>query len=430
MNRMRAATLAAMLLLGTGALLVAWLGLRGDGADETAVPLIAADISERVARGAYLARAGNCRGCHTDRGGADYAGGRVIATSFGEFRAPNITPNVETGIGRWSEADFWRALHEGRRPDGTPLYPAFPYTHFTKIARADVAAIFAYLQSVPAVNKRNLVHNLQFPYDQRWLLVAWRALFFRPGVYQTVTTHDERWNRGAYLVQGLGHCGACHDARNSLGAIRAQDNAAGGVVLNWYAPALDSGAEAGVAAWSEIETVTLLRSGVNDKAATLGPMAEVVYNSLQHLREDDVRAMAVYLRAQPDRATKEDVAAARQSEESRVVANARGARGYAEHCADCHGKNGEGKMPATRALAGNRGVAMHSSMNPIRIVLQGGYAPGTAGNPQPYGMPPFGSALGDEQIADILSYIRASWGNNAPAVLSYEVTRQRGSVLW
>jgi mono/diheme cytochrome c family protein len=429
MKRVRIALMAAALTLAAGVLLIAWLGLRSDANDEGAVPAIAADITNRIERGAYLARAGNCRGCHTERGGAGYAGGRAIATSFGEFRAPNITPDGETGIGRWSETDFWRALHEGRRPDGTLLYPAFPYTHFTKIARADVAALFAYLQSVPAVNKPNLAHNLQFPYDQRWLLVAWRALFFRPGVYQADARHDERWNRGAYLVQGLGHCGACHDARNALGAARVQDNAAGGAVLNWYAPALDSSAEAGVAAWSEDEVAALLNAGINGKASTLGPMAEVVYNSLQHLREDDVRAMAAYLRALPDRAPKES-AAVRQSEEARVVANARGARGYAEHCAGCHGKNGEGRLPAARALAGNRAVTLHSNVNAVRIVLQGGYAPGTAGNPQPYGMPPFGGTLSDEQIADILSYIRAAWGNDAPAVLSYEVTRQRGSVLW
>ena len=159
-------------------------------------------------------------------------------------------------------------------------------------------------------------------------------------------------------------------------------------------------------------------------------MAEVVYNSLQHLRADDVRAMATYLRSLPDRAPKEMTSSARQSEESRVVANARGARGYAEHCAGCHGKNGEGRLPAAHALAGNRAVTLQSNVNAVRIVLQGGYAPGTAGNPQPYGMPPFGGTLSDEQIADILSYIRAAWGNDAPAVLSYEVTRQRGSVLW
>ena len=267
--------MVALLLLIAGVTLVAWLGLRSDGSEESIAPVIASDVQDRLARGRYLALAGNCRGCHTERGGADYAGGRVIATSFGEFRTPNLTPDAATGIGRWSENDFWRAMHEGKRPDGAPLYPAFPYTHYTKISRAE---LYAYLQSVPEVNKGNLAHSLQFPYDQRWLVVAWRALFFRPGAYQVVATQDERWNRGAYLVQGLGHCGACHDARNALGAIRGQADAAGGVIHNWYAPALNAAAEAGVAAWSEDQVIALLRTGLNEKAVTLGPMAEVVYN--------------------------------------------------------------------------------------------------------------------------------------------------------
>ena len=430
MTRIRFGALALLLLIVAGALMVGWLGLREDTAGDDVAPRIAADLRERAARGAYLARAGNCRGCHTERGGADYAGGRVIATPFGEFRAPNITPDREHGIGGWSEADFWRALHDGKRPDGTPLYPVFPYTHFTRISREDVGAIFAYLQSVPASGNRNLAHSLRFPYDQRWLLVAWRALFFRPGVYRTVAAQDERWNRGAYLVQWLGHCGACHAARNSLGAIRAADNPAGGVVLNWYAPALDSSCEAGVAAWTEDEVVALLQSGVNRHASTLGPMAEVVYGSLQFLRDDDARAMAAYLRALPDRAAPADAAASRQTAVPQLAENARGAKDYAEHCAECHGKQGEGRAPATRALAGNRAVTMASAMNPIRIVLQGGYPPGTGGNPQPFGMPQFGATLSDQQIADILSYIRSSWGNAAPAVHDYEVTPQRGGILW
>ena len=260
--------------------------------------------------------------------------------------------------------------------------------------------------------------------------MAWRALFFRPGVYRTVAAQDERWNRGAYLVQGLGHCGACHAARNSLGAIRAADNPAGGVVLNWYAPALDSSCEAGVAAWTEDEVVALLQSGVNRHASTLGPMAEVVYGSLQFLRDDDARAMAAYLRALPDRAAPAAAAASRQTAGPQLAENARGAKDYAEHCAECHGKQGEGRAPATRALAGNRAVTMASAMNPIRIVLQGGYPPGTGGNPQPFGMPQFGATLSDQQIADILSYIRSSWGNAAPAVHDYEVTPQRGGILW
>jgi len=428
--RTRKVAILAAVLAGLSIVTVAWLGLRSDSPVESTAPRLATDLTDPVARGAYLALAGNCRGCHTERGGSDYAGGRAIATSFGVFYAPNITPDPATGIGRWSEGDFWQALHNGKRPDGAPLYPVFPYTHFTKLTREDVGAIYAYLKSVPAVSKANVDHNLQFPFDQRWLLVAWRALYFRPGTYAAIETADPRWNRGAYLVQGLGHCGACHDARNALGAPHAQNPAAGGIVLHWYAPALDASSEAGVAGWTEDDVAALLRTGINNHASTLGPMADVVYNSLQFLREEDVRAMAAYLRAIPDRSERTPAPERRQTTEKRDAVDQRGAGEYADYCAGCHGKNGEGQLPAVRALAGNRAVTMTSNVNAIRIVLHGGYAPGTTGNPQPFGMPPFSGTLSDQQIADVLSYTRSAWGNTAAPVSSHEVTLQRGDILW
>ena len=424
--------LGAVVLAAAVIALIAWRGLRVDAPHDgaTPVPRIAADISDPVARGAYLARAANCRGCHSARGDEPYAGGRQIPTPFGTFRSPNITPDPETGIGSWSDSDFWHALHDGRRPDGAPLYPAFPYTHYTRLDRQDSDALFAYLRSLPPVDRKNRPHQLKFPYDQRWLLVAWRALFFRAGTFEVQVDRDANWNRGAYLTQGLGHCGACHEARNALGAIVSDEDPAGGVVLDWYAPSLRASDGAGVAHWSHEQVVALLRDGVSAHGSTMGPMAEVVYDSLQHLHAEDLDAMAAYLRALPQSEGESAPRVASAAHEG-DKAWERGASNYAKHCADCHGDRGEGREdPGYPALAGNRAVTMRSPVNPIRAVLYGGYAPGTAGNPAPLGMPPYHATLTDQEIAEILGYVRGSWDNAARPIAAFEVTRQRTGPLW
>lgn len=290
--------------------------------------------------------------------------------------------------------------------------------------------MYAYLRAQPAVRQVNRPHELKFPYRFRTLLRGWRLLFFRPGVYQPDPAQSVEWNRGAYLVQGLGHCSACHEARNALGAIRAQDNPSGGLVLNWYAPALTSRAEAGVQDWSEDEIVALLKTGASARATALGPMAEVVYESLQHVDPAELRAIAVYLKSLHD--TGAPPASGLQAPPPKAVEamKPRGERLYREHCAQCHGDDGEGRAPAAPALAGNRAVLMNSAGDPIRIVLFGGYAPGTAGNPRPYGMPPFAPTLGDEQIAEVLSYVRSAWGNDARPIGGAEVRDNRGGPLW
>lgn len=415
-------------VVALGVAMAAWLGLHGDRGRAGPAPRIAPELTDPVERGAYLAIAGNCRGCHTVLGGAAYAGGRDIPTPFGKFRSPNLTPDARTGLGKWTGDDFWHALHEGRSRNGAPLYPTFPYTHYTKLTREDSDALFAYLKSLPAVEHENLPHDLKFPYDQRWTLVAWRALFFSPGGYEQDTGKDEAWNRGAYLVQGLSHCGACHQARNALGAVRSKDDPAGGVVLDWYAPALNVRTEAGVATWTQDDVVALLHTGVVPGASTAGPMAEVVFESLQHLHDDDLQAMATYLRAIPDKPAGMTTAAPDPAEYEKPLA--RGRRLYADRCADCHGAKGEGSGVAAPALAGNRAVTMASAVNPIRTVLYGGYAPGTGGNPRPFGMPPFHGAMTDQEMADVLTFVRASWGNRAGPVEDFEVKRERTGPLW
>jgi len=390
-----------------------------------------------LARGRELVVLGDCEGCHTDRGGAPFAGGRPIATQFGTFYPPNITPDHSNGIGQWSSDDFWHALHEGYAPGGRLLYPAFPYPNYTKVTRADSDAIFEYLRAVPAVAQPRRAHELRFPYDQRQLLTVWRALYFRPGVYEADPARGANWNRGAYLVQGLGHCNACHEPRNVLGAPRAAASPSGAIVLDWYAPSLSNPHEAGLQNWSESEIVTLLRSGrlaaaaeSSHSATTVGPMAEVVYESLQYVPESDLHAMAVYLRSTPPVELAPGGALDTLRQPVSGIAYGDGRSVYLKECADCHGEDGEGRTAVGPALAGNRAVTMRSATNAIRMVLFGGFPPGTADNSRPFGMPPYYPSLDDEHIANVLTYVRTSWGNAAGPVFPVEVAENRGSPLW
>lgn len=378
-----------------------------------------------VARGHYLATAGDCIACHTARGGASYAGGRAIETPFGVVRSTNITPDVATGIGGWSRGDFWRALHNGRSKDGHLLYPAFPYPNFTQVTRADADAIFAFLRTVPAVAQKNAPHQLRFPYDTQAALAIWRALFFRPGSFEQDTARGAQWNRGAYLARGLGHCDACHANRNIFGAVSRQFDLGGGLIpmQNWYAPPLAPAGGAGVADWESAHIVALLQTGVSPRGSAMGPMAEVVYQSTQYLSAADLRAIAIYIKSLPAGTSARE----RGREGSRPAPGviARGAKIYADHCVACHGKDGAGAPPAYPALAGNRAVTATPAADAIHAVINGGYPPVTVGNPRPYGMPPSFQSLGESDIAAVLSYIRASWGNDASAITTFDVQRYR-----
>ncbi len=376
--------------------------------------------SGEIARGEYLARAGNCISCHTLPGGPAFAGGPALRTPFGTFFGPNITPDTPTGIGAWTRDDLWRALHEGRSRDGTLLYPAFPYTNYTRIRRTDSDALYAYLKSLRPVHRPNKAHELSFPYDQRRLLVAWRALYFRPGEFRPERRRSAQWNRGAYLVQGLGHCDACHGARNLLGATDGGAGLGGAAMLGqgWYAPALDGGRESASGAWELRDLVALLKTGVSNRGAVYGPMARVVQDSLQHLEEADLLAVATYLKSlAPVQVVPED--AERSAFET-------GARVYEAQCKGCHQVDGSGAPPAYPPLAGNPSVQGKSTINTVRMVLLGGFPPSTGSNPRPYGMPPFQHVLSDAGVAAVVTYLRQAWGNRAEAVSPAEVARLRG----
>jgi len=414
--------LAAVAIAGVGA--VFWMGHRDYDTGAPAASMQADNPAQRIERGRYLARLGNCMGCHTEPGGTPYAGGRALATPFGTFYGPNLTPDPEHGLGRWSADDFWRALHQGKAPDGSLLYPAFPYPSYRNVSREDADALFAYLRSLPAVARANRRHELGFPYDQRWLVAVWRAFYFRPGSPEAPTQgQSEEWLRGRYLVEGLAHCAECHTPRNRLGAMALNAGLAGSLIggQSWYAPPLTGDRTTGLGEWTRQDIVDLLKTGISRRSHAAGPMAEAVYQGFQYADDADLNAMAAYLKSLPAVGT--DTAAVAAAAAPTVMQI--GGKLYEQHCAQCHGADGRGRVPAWPPLVGNLSVVAASPDNAIHMVLSGGFAPSTAGNPQPHGMPPFAQSMGDQDVAAVVSYIRQSWGNQASSVSLPEVRRVR-----
>lgn len=388
--------------------------------------------SDPVARGAYLALAGNCAGCHTARGGAPYAGGRSLGTPFGSVFVPNLTPHVATGIGAWTADDFWRAMHEGRSRNGRALNPAFPYASYTLLTRADSDALFAWLRRLTPVEQARQPDALRFPWNLPFLVEAWRVLFFKPASFQPDPGRDATWNRGAYLVRGLGHCGACHTPRNALGAPTGTPLSGAPMDwLGWHAPSLTRSDAGGVGAWPIDDIAQWLGSGASVRAVATGPMARIISDSLQHLVPGDRRAMALYLQSVDRTGTSVRAPASGAAVKGVNRANvdpaylSQGRRLYEQHCADCHGDQGEGAPPHYPALAGNRALTQDSPVNAIRTVLHGGFAPVTREHPRPYGMPPFGPQLSDPQVGALMSYLRTAWGHAASPVEARQINPLR-----
>jgi len=407
----RLALVVTVAVLGAGA---GWLARPELG--ERAVETVIAPTEELVARGAYLARVGNCIACHTVPGGAPFAGGRAIATPFGDVVSGNLTPDDATGLGLWSAADFWRAMHYGKSRDGRRLYPAFPYPNYTRVHRADSDAIFAYLQSLPPVASPPRPATVRFPYSTQLAQLVWRALYFRPGEQREEPQRSAEWNRGAYLVEGLGHCNACHTARTWLGGTDAAADYSGGSIPLTGWDALPLGFDVAPTDEHAAELVQLLKAGTSRRDVTTGPMAEVVFHSLQHLADADVAAMVAYLRTLPKRGSGLQRLGPRVGAEQRELLVELGAEVYDDHCSECHGDDGEGEAYVYPALAGNRLVTAASARNALETVLNGGFAPSTAAHPRPFGMPPYAHRLSPTEVAAVLTYVRSSWGNDAPAV--------------
>ena len=375
-----------------------------------------------IERGRYLATVADCAACHTDIDGKPYAGGRPIETPFGKLLASNLTPDRDTGIGAWSDDDFVSAVQRGISRGGVRLYPAMPYVYYTKMTRADVLAIRAYLATLEPVHHQVTSNQLPFPLSIRAGMAVWNALFFTPGTFKPVGGKSAEWNAGAYLVEGPGHCGACHTAKNFLGGDKTSHTLEGGVLQGWYSPNLTGDKRAGLGSWSPEQIVAYLKSGHNDAAAATGPMSEVVTDSTSQMRDDDLRAVATYLKDQP----------ATASEPARVAANDPAMRAgeaiYADNCAACHAMSGEGVARLFPALKGTPSTQSADPTSLIRVVLQGAQSVATEGAPTGPAMPAFDWKLSDAQVASVLTYIRNSWGNAAAAVSASDVHRSRGSL--
>jgi nicotinate dehydrogenase subunit B len=375
-----------------------------------------------IARGAQLAALGNCALCHTAANGANNAGGRALDTPFGIIYSTNITPDVETGIGAWSYPAFERAMREGIHRDGRHLYPAFPYSHFAKATDADLQALYAYLMAqVPAraIAQKNV---LQFPFNLRPLMAGWNALFHESAPFRAEARKSEAWNRGAYLVEGLGHCGACHSPRNALGAERTNAYLAGGFAEGWEAPPLTSLSPAPIA-WDEDELFAYLRYGQSRfHGVAAGPMAPVV-KDLAALPDGDIRAMAVYLASFNEAASDKAATAAKLEASTRsLAATSIGARLYQGACAVCHEVGGLPLFGSRPSLALNSNVHSAVPDNLIRIILHGITQP--ASSDLGY-MPAFNDALDDDQIAELVSYLRKQFAPDEPAWSDTRATLER-----
>jgi mono/diheme cytochrome c family protein len=382
-------------------------------------------------QGAYLALLGNCAGCHTAPGGAPYAGGRAIATPFGAVYASNLTPDTETGLGRWTADSFWRALREGRSHDGRRLIPAFPYTSYTHLTRQDSDRLFAYLRSLPPVRQAQRPHELRFPFGTQPALAVWQWLGLRnadsakpppQGMSSASGTAADPLARGAYLVKALGHCAECHAPRNRWGVLGAEMT--GGVMPDqrWFAPSLHPlpGSD-GPRVTAQV-VVELLRTGRHRHGSASGPMAGVVLNSTQHWAEADLQAVAAYLMTLPARAPT-PAPSRRPSEPAAADSAALGRRVYADQCAQCHGDQGQGIPGLYSPLAGNPSVTQPDIRNLVQMLQHGGFAPATRSNPRPFGMPP--QELSVAETTAVLNHLRQSWGHRAPAVNDLDVIRLR-----
>jgi len=426
-----------LLILGVGVLAIAFLvaalfgGIGGDRSAGLKVPVTPA----LVARGAYLAQAGDCAACHTPPGGHDMAGGLAVVSPIGVIYSTNITPDVKTGIGGESYGDFERAVRRGLLRSGQTLYPAMPYPSFSRVTDDDMAALYAYfMHGVAPVSNANKPEQIAWPLSLRWPLTYWRWMFAPPVRAFTPAAGQNRLvARGAYLVEGLGHCGACHTPRAfSLQEValspRDGDHYLSGSHFNgWFAPNLRSEAVTGLGRWTGGDIATFLGSGRTDKYTAFGEMGVVIQHSTQFVSKSDLVAVAAFLRtlhAAPDNGS----ATPGLSTSAKLVSDASirsGLQLYGDNCSVCHQDSGLGAVAGFPALDGNPVVNAEDPSSVIHIVLAGGSVVQTADDTSALVMPPFGDSLNDQSVADLVTYLRASWGNHASEVTAAEVAAVR-----
>jgi mono/diheme cytochrome c family protein len=443
---MKFVTLAVVILVAVAA--AGWLVLRArdptqfangtrvdladyHGPNPTGVPAFLAG-ADPVTRGQYLTRAADCVACHTAPGGKPFAGGRAFKLPFGTLYSTNITPDIESGIGGWSDEDFVRALHEGLRKDGEHLYPAFPYPSYTLLARSDVLAIKAYLFSLKPVRNVPPANDISFPYNQRYLMGFWNLLFnpdqrFRPNTNQT-----PEWNRGAYLAEALGHCGDCHTPRNLLQGLSASRKFSGAMIEGWKAYNISPDPMWGIGDWSDPQLADYLSTGhASGRSSAAGPMGEAVDDSLRFIVRDDISALMIYLRSVPPIGDSKDVAAVRALPPQMGAAKAPnpatngsrlGLHTFAGACASCHSFDGSGTVSGYASLAGNRSVNDPEAVNLTQVLFEGARLHTPDGS---VFMPTFGEGYSDAEIAAVANYVTGRFGTSASAITPDEVAKRR-----
>lgn len=391
--------------------------------------------SALLPQGEYLAHAADCVACHSAPGGAAYAGGRGMGLPMGTVWTTNITPDADTGIGRYTLQDFDRAIRRGVARDGHHLYPSMPYPSYAKLSDGDVAALYSYFMlGVKPVHQANHPAQISWPVSMRWLMVLWNAFFLDTHPYQNASGQDAQWNRGAYLVQGAGHCGACHTPRGWLFEEKALSEhggayLAGAPLDNWSAADLTGDGAYGLGRWSEAELVQYLKTGHNAGGTAFGSMIDVINYSTQYLTDADNAAIAHYLKSLPP--AHRDAPQSWQANTASATAlnqlqfGARGSQIYYQYCGDCHGRDGSGQAPFIPPLAGNPAVLDSDPVSLINITLNGSSPLVVAGNPDFYRMASFRGLLDDQQLADVVTYMRSAWGNSAGAVNEGQVRSLR-----
>jgi mono/diheme cytochrome c family protein len=377
----------------------------------------------QIERGHYLTVVGDCAACHTLPGSDHaYAGGRPIETPFGKLIAPNITPDPTTGIGAWTDDEFVNALTKGTGRHGMRLYPAMPYTYYTKLTRDDALAIRAYLNTIPAVHNPVRADQLPFPFNMRWTLAVWDDLFFTPGTFHPDPNKSAEWNRGAYLAEGPGHCGMCHTPKNFLGADETSQRLQGYTLQGWFAPNITDDARRGLGGWSVDDIVAYLKTGHNKTSAATGLMSETLNLSTSKMSDDDLKAIAVYLKDQSAGSNANKTASADPPDQAVMKA---GAQIYADECSGCHAADGKGTAGLFPSLNGSPVVQQADPTTILHVVLRGALSVGTKPAPTAPAMPEFGWILNDDAVAAVVTYIRNAWGNSAPPVTANQVEKTR-----
>ncbi|WP_197419703.1 MULTISPECIES: cytochrome c [Agrobacterium] len=421
--------LVFLLIVIVAAGCLTWFVNRTPSSPFDGAPSLAERPPELLARGEMVARQADCVACHSTPESRPFVGGLEMGTPLGSIFATNITPDRETGIGNYSLADFDRAVRHGVTPDGRRLYPAMPYPSYVKMTDDDIEALYAFfMDGVEPVREPNQPSEIEWPLNMRWPLALWNAVFVNGGVYANKPEQNEQWNRGAYLVQAAGHCGACHTPRgvsmNEKGMDETSPSFLSGSLLDgWYAPSLRQDHNTGLGRWSEEDIYQFLKNGRNQHAVVFGSMTEAFNNSLQFMTDDDLRAIAFYLKSLPGDPSRDG--RPWQYVQMPLDRSRPGAQTFAAKCSFCHGPDGRGQNQWIPPLAGAASSLTTENASQINVTLNGSGRVVANGIPDAYRMPPYRAQLSDKEIADVLSYVRSAWGNHGGAVTAEEVNALR-----